>query len=267
MLSIQIINWIFALAFAVPLALLLRRLIAQVFMPFMLNLPSSWDNQIDKPRIFFYLLFGGIAYVLHRGMKDLIGSNPSKFTIIVEYIALILVLFCAAFLHFVWTKRFANKAIHITEEITIKFQDYNSDCVLKTDESIHHVYLIITSELKYMECKLATFSRLVKRKPLKRSKPIIWKEKGESSNTPANRQTLFEFIIQLFPGLISSNRLNRQELKNIVETYFRDEQGNIISTDDSIISHWKKSARSTNEQLQIRKAIRSAIKNQNNTTN
>lgn len=245
------VKLIFSLILLYPVSRLLYQYIFHVFIPYMLNQKFNWDKHVEKPRLLFYTVFGGIAYGCWLALQNYPYSGRYYFDLAFQILFLLILVLSSLLLHFAWSKKFISKLIPIAKDISMKINRTPLESIIKDDKSIGKLHGTIKN---YISCNIDSLTCFVKLAPLDKNPKISWIDTGGKNNTEANLQSLLTFIIAIFPGLKRKNIVQRKKVKEIAEKYFCDNVGNSIEINPTTFDLYKRTE-NNKPKLKIRELI------------
>lgn len=250
------IKLIFFLILLYPASRLLYKYIFHVFIPYMLNQKFNWDKHVEKPRLLFYIVFGGIAYGCWLALQNYPYSGRYYFDIVFQVLILSILGLSSLLLHFTWTKKFTSKLIPIAKDISLKINRTSLEPIINDDETIEKLHGTLKN---YISCEIDSLTHFIKLSPLGKIQRISWTDIGGNNNTEANLQSLLAFIIAIFPDLKRKNKIQRKKVKEIAEKYFCDNAGNPIEIKSTTFDLYKRTE-NNKPKLKIRELINEAHK-------
>lgn len=245
------IKLIFLLILFYPISRLLYKYIFHVFIPYMLNQKINWDKHIEKPRLLFYVVFGGIAYGCWFAIGNYSYSGKHYIDLGFQILFLVFLALSSLLLHFTWTKKFTSLLIPIARDISMKINRTPLESIIKDDKSIGKLHATIKN---YLSCDIDSLTCFIKLMPLDKTPKISWIDTGGNNNTDANLQSLLTFIIAIFPDLKRKNKVQRKKVKEIAEEYFCDNIGKPIEINPTTFDLYKRTE-NNKPKLKIRELI------------
>lgn len=245
------IKLIFSLILIYPVSRLLYKYIFHVFIPYMLNQKYNWNKCIEKPRLLFYIVFGGIAYGCWLALQNYPYSGRYYFDLLVQILFLSILTISSLLLHFTWTRKFSSKLIPMARDISMKINRVQLESIVKDDKSISELHYSLEN---YVSCDIEALTHFIHLTPLGKTKKIRWIDTGGNNNTDSNQQSLLAFIITIFPGLKRKNKVQRKKVKEIAEKYFCDNTGNPITINPPTFDLYRRTEKNQ-PKLEIRKLI------------
>ena len=231
-----LIKLLFALALAVPFGLLLIKYIL-LSISFMTNENIDWDKHVEKPRLLFYIVFGGLSYLCWYLIHNIPFEGTANSKLVFQIFMLLCVAFYSFMLHFTWTKRFRKKYI---KDNNSKSDISRIEPISKDINELTSVYKSITSN-KLISGKLETFIALTEKNQIPKQDRFRWLDVIPTNKTKSNKQSLIEFLVTLFPKLDFEDN---KTIIDLMERYFTDLNGNELfegtKNKSRIVSHWKK---------------------------
>ncbi|MFV0269880.1 MAG: hypothetical protein ACK5HT_22400, partial [Draconibacterium sp.] len=180
----------------------------------MLNQKYSWNKRVEKPRLLFYIVFGGIAYGCWLALQNYPYYGRYYFDLFVQILFLSILILSSLLLHFTWTKKFSSKLIPIARDISMKINRKQLESIIEDDRSIGELHYSLKN---YVSCNIDALTHFIHLTPLEKTKKIRWIDTGGNNNTDSNQQSLLTFIIAIFPGLKRKNKVQRKKVKEIAE--------------------------------------------------
>lgn len=250
------IKLIFFFILLYPVARLLYKYILHVFIPYMLNHKFNWNKYVEKPRLLFYIVFGGIAYGCWLALLNYPYSGKYHFDLAFQILFLLILALSSLLLHFTWTKKFTSKLIPIARDISMKINRTPLESIIKDDISIGKLRANFKN---YISCDIDSLTHFINLKPLDTTPRISWTDIGGNNNTDANMQSLLTFIIAIFPGLKRKNMVQRKKVKEIAEKYFCDNTGKPIEINPTTFDLYKRTENNKPKVI-IRELIQNSFK-------
>ena len=253
----KLINLIYIIIFIYPALRFVYRYIGQLFIPYMLNQDLNWDKRVDKPRILFYILFGGVSYLFWFITIKFFTTIPATGATWLTLLFILASLVFAFMLIFTWTNKFSEQIIPIAEDVSEKIAPQIIESVIQDENSIK---LLRKTFEGYFKCSLESLTCLITQTPLSDNRKIIWTDRGDNNNTDSNIQTLIAFIIALFPKCVSGKTLRRKKIQKIAEKYFCDMNNKAIEIKSHSFDQYNRTSNNA-PKLKIKELIDSIIKN------
>ncbi|MCT4646925.1 MAG: hypothetical protein N4A74_18185 [Carboxylicivirga sp.] len=250
------IKLIFSLVLLYPVSRLLYKYVFHVFIPFMLNQQFTLDKHVERPRLLFYIVIGGITYGCWLALQYFQYSGKYYLDVVFQALILLLLGLCSLLLHFTWTKRFTSKLIPIAKDISLKINRTSLRSIIHDDEAIVKLQ---TTLKNYLSCDLKSLSHFIRLTPLGKTARICWIDIGGKNNTEANLQSLLAFIIAIFPDLKKENKVQRKKVKEIAEKYFCDQSGKPIELNPTTFDLYKRTE-NNKPKMKIRELIKLSCK-------
>lgn len=245
------------LIFAYPVSRLLYKYIFHLLIPFMLNQEFVWNKYIEKPRLLFYFISGVLSLVWWLALSNNPFSDNGIRELAFQIIILLLIFLSSLLQYFTWTKSFAKQLIPAANRIYKRFTTEVMVAIAKDDKTIKRLYKALHNS--YIDCSLDSFIYLIKQTPIENNSKIIWIDKVNTRKDLTNKQTLLEFVFQIFPGVYSTKeeQLSRKSLKKIIAEYFVQADNKQIAISDSNINQWQ--AKNTTPKMKVRKIIKDCL--------
>ncbi len=245
------IKLIFFLILLYPVSRLLYKYIFHVFVPYMLNQKFSWNRHVEKPRLLFYIVFGGIAYGCLLALQNYPYFGRYYLDLFIQILLLSNLTLSSLLLHFTWTRKFSSKLIPIAKDLSMKINRVQLESIIKNDKSISEMHYSLKN---YLGCEIDALTHFIHLTPLGKTKKIRWIDTGGNNNTDSNQQSLLAFIIAIFPGLKRKNKVQRKKVKEIAEKYFCDNTGKPITINPTTFDLYRRTE-NNQPKLEIRELI------------
>lgn len=114
------------------------------------------------------------------------------------------------------------------------FQFHQLSAITKSQEDIKNLYLIFSKA--HLKGSHDSFVNLIFLTKTRTKNKVIWIDPISKNPNQINRQTLLEFLSQLFSGF---ENLDNQSIRKFVAAYFQDEKGNELLISSKNISDWR----------------------------
>ncbi len=143
-------------------------------------------------------------------------------------------------LYFVHTKRQIKKidseyrVVNTQKFGHVSFQFHQLSAITKSQEDIKNLYLIFSKT--HLNGNHDSFANMILLKKITPKNRLIWINPISKNPNRINRQTLLEFLSQLFSGF---ENLDNQSIRKFVAAYFQDEKGNELLISSKNISDWR----------------------------
>lgn len=152
-------------------------------------------------------------------------------------------LFAIAVLHFHLTKKRIRKKtdsfeVYRLDEVDLKsFEHLPLKAIPLSEVQVSKIFKAFSE--KYWIGDLQVFLSLIQLQSVSQNKKLVWTDTGPKLTKQVNRQTLLEFLSQLFTGF---ENLENQQMIELVTYYFilKDSDGSEHSLSSKNISDWKK---------------------------
>ncbi|CAM4279634.1 DUF4760 domain-containing protein [Gillisia limnaea] len=151
-------------------------------------------------------------------------------------------LLCISAIHFITKRKRIRKNSNVMEVYTLtedeskKFDLPNLKAIPLTKLQENTIFKAFSE--KHFSGDYQTFQALIQLKPVSQIKRLVWTDSSPKLPKKVNRQTLLEFLSQLFVGF---ENLENQQMKELANYYFvlKNSEGieNTLSTKN--ISDWK----------------------------
>lgn len=200
----------------------------KMYVFFMLNEPTEWDEQIDKPR----LLFHSIGLILlatpfySDGIQQLVQSDG----ILIQLGQWVPFLAGALIIQLSWTSKFKKVYGGIKKKIS-PFR--NLQTAFTSEKEATKIYERFSHE-GYIKTDIASFLAFVNLEtPIKR---IVWQDKIERQPKRINRQSLIEFVSNLVIGFES---LENKQIISLIDRYFCNPSNQAIKISSKNVTDWR----------------------------
>ncbi len=200
----------------------------KMYVFFMLNEPTEWDKQIDKPR----LLFHSVGLILlatpfySNGIQQLIQSD----NILIQLGQWVPFFAGALTVQLSWTSKFKNVYGGIKKKIS-PFKKLQT--TLTSEKEATKIYERF-SQVGYIKTDIASFMAFVNLEtPIKR---IVWVDKIERQPKLINRQSLIEFVSNLVIGFES---LENKQIISLIDRYFCNPSNQNIKISSKNVTDWR----------------------------
>ncbi|MCR9225897.1 MAG: hypothetical protein NXH90_00550 [Flavobacteriaceae bacterium] len=199
-----------------------------MFILFMLNEPTKWDKQIDKPRLLFHII--GLILLASpfysNGIQQLVHSEG----LLVQLSYWMPFLAGAFIIQLSWTSKFKNVYGGIKKKIS-PFR--NLETTFSSEAEATKIYERFSQE-GYIKTDIVAFMAFVNLKtPIKR---IIWQDKIARQPKRINRQSLIEFVSNLVIGFES---LENKQIIALIDRYFCNPSQQSIKISSKNVTDWR----------------------------
>ncbi len=200
----------------------------KMFVLFMLNEPTKWDKQIDKPRLLFHLI--GLILLASpfysNGIQQLIHSKS-----LLVQLSYWMPFIAGAFItQLSWTTKFRDVYGGIKRKIS-PFR--NLETTFSSETEATKIYERFSQE-GYIQTDIVSFMAFVNLEtPIKR---IIWQDKIARQPKRINRQSLIEFMSNLIIGFES---LENQQIIALIDRYFCNPSNQSIKISSKNVTDWR----------------------------
>lgn len=221
----QVIKVFFVLSYVYIVSRLLYKYF-QVYTFYMFNEKVVWVKEIEKPRLYIYSLFLPVSLIfcIQALKEEFIGVKVLFF-----FASVFMIWFC----HFTWSEKF--KTIFIPK---IKKQLFTKSSLITSNienidiEKLYNEFLDNNIIIGSMD----SFKKMLSQSDIELEERIIWNDKQRNNPKLINRQTLFEFLSQLFHEF---ENLKNKEIIDFCDKYFCDNKKNNIGLQSKNVTNWR----------------------------
>ena len=240
-MNIIIIKLVFLVFVIYPHLRLLKQLLLDVSVQFMLDNEIIWDKRIDKPRLLSFIIFDGIFLFFWLSIEHCPFTTNYYGVLAYQVLLCACMLLCVFMLFYSWTNHFANSILPATKELAIKSCTKEYSSILSKDVDIKSLYDLLNG--KYIDCELDTFISHIKPIQFGEKTKIYWIHVNTTNHNNINKQTLLELIVRLYPSVYSNEGAGYSlvGINQIITNSYRRLDGGPIKISSSNLQQWKDS--------------------------